>query len=252
MNLVQKLPLGLALATCIMMSSCSQEDVAQPQKNKMENGFSSERGGGPLQGVPQIPATDASPGHNVFATGWIRAINASPDDLELYAAGTSTKTHLWGDQSYPWTKPLLQPSGYNSNKTNNFVTIMAQSKVINGSATNSKAISKIKNLKVGKKYAVTISVASTVYLRNGEPTQYAPAAMIQIPGTIGVNWGITKFDLNGKQAEWVTKTIVFEAQDIEAQVFFASYFDEQYTDSHDKYLTYMHAFVAENAIVEIP
>ncbi|MDR6808606.1 hypothetical protein J2Y45_005818 [Dyadobacter sp. BE34] len=65
---------------------------------------------------------------------------------------------------------------------------------------------------------------------------------------------MTPFDLRGKQAEWVTKTITFIAQGTEETATFLQYvnMEPQFYSTHDKYLTYMHAFVGDNAIVEIP
>jgi hypothetical protein len=250
MNLVQKLPISLALAGCMMISSCSQEDVqvAQPEKGKTENSFSNERG--VLQALPKIPTTDGPAGNNIFAAGWAKIITSSPDDPQKYQAGTSSKMQLWGDQNFPWTKPLLNPPGANNNNQNNFVTIMTQKDVLGNFENTTEATTKIKNLTPGKKYAVTISVATTICIINGQPTQYANGAMIEIPGTVGWSNG-TGFDIINKKAEWVTKTIIFEAQSSEVPVTFKS-------DTHwfgvppCKHLAYLHAFVDKDAIVEVP
>lgn len=53
MTLIQKLPVGLSLAACMMMSSCSQEDVQVAQPEKVENGFNTERGVG-LQAMVEV------------------------------------------------------------------------------------------------------------------------------------------------------------------------------------------------------
>lgn len=252
MKLVQKLPIGLALAACMLMSSCSQEDVALPENGKTENRFNNHRGGGPLQGLPQIPTTDGTAGNHVFAPGWAKVTNVSPDDPVKQATGTSTKTHLWGDQNFSWTKPLLNPPGASNNDANNFVTVMNQKDLLGGFSSGSSAKSTIKQLKPGKKYAVTISVASTVCIKNGEPTQYAPSATIFIPGTIGGNYSATEFNLGEKQAEWVTKTIVFEAQSTEAEILFSNFPGNWFFQNNSKYFFYAHVFVGKNAIVEVP
>ncbi|OJV18048.1 MAG: hypothetical protein BGO21_14645 [Dyadobacter sp. 50-39] len=234
----------------MMMSSCSQEDVQVAQHEKVENGFNNERGGG-LEGLPTISKTDGTPGIYITRPDWTIL---QPNGIA--EGGTSTKSYLWGNPSFPWTKPLVNAPGANNNDANNFVTFLAQYKVLSPDYTDSRASVKLKHLKPGKKYDVTLSLASSVHLRNGEPTDYAPGARVQIPGTISQNAGsgVTVFDLRGKQAEWVTKTITFVAQDTEQSIYIFNYLnlDPQFVSSHDKYIAYMHVFVGEKAIVEVP
>jgi len=251
MTLIQKLPIGLALAACVMMSSCSEEDVAQPEKSRMENGFSNERGGSGLQAVATIPTTDGPAGINIFAPGWEKIVTSYPDDPQINQAGTSTKNYLWGDPNLVWTKPLLNAPGANNNNTNNFVTIFTQKDVIGNFENVSEARTKIKNLTVGKKYAVTISVASTIYVRNGQPTQYLNNAEIEIPGMISGWQNKKQYDLHTKKAEWVTHTIIFAAQSSEVPVTFRTNVVWNGTPPW-KHLAYAHAFVDTDAIVEVP
>ncbi|MDR6808607.1 hypothetical protein J2Y45_005819 [Dyadobacter sp. BE34] len=175
MTLIQKFPLGLALATCMIMSSCSKDDVQVAQPEKVASGFNNERGGG-LQGLPTIPTTDGTAGINMLVADWSFSQQGNPVEV-----GTSTKTHLWGDSNFPWTKPFLNPPGANNNNPNNFVTIMSQENVLanDDKITTSFATAKIKHLKPGKKYALTVSVASSICIRNGEPTVYSPAPVFK-------------------------------------------------------------------------
>lgn len=256
MKLVQKLPLGLALAACMMMSSCSQEDVQveQLQVEKKDIGLDANRG---IAAAPYLPTTSGPAGNNTFAPGWQKKMEFNPlDPVEpiVRPTGTSTTTGLWGDPSFPWTKPLSVPPGSTLGETNNFVTFITQQNVLSPYASNSKVISTIKNLTPGKKYAVTVSVASTICTINGEQTQYAKAASVHIIGTLtpAYNNVHTVFDLTDKQAEWVTKTIVFEAQSSEVEVYFERWFSQGYYPSSDKYLWYMHGFVGKNDVVEVP
>lgn len=237
----------------MMMSSCSKEDVAEPEKGRMENGFSNERGGG-LQSLPKVATTDAPAGNNAFATGWEKKIEWYVDHLIVRPAGTSTKTHLWGDQNSPWTKPFLNPPGATIGNENNFVTLIQQNNVLCDYPSDSKVKSTIKNLKPGKKYAITVSMASSVCLKNGEPTQYAKAASFHLPNTVStaVNEAHTVFDLTGKEAEWVTKTITFEAKSSEVEVYFSRWIGAPFYQPDGTFLSYIHGFIGENAVVEVP
>lgn len=238
MKLVQKLPMGLALAACMMMSSCSQEDVAQPEKGRIENGFSSKRGGGPLQGVPQIPTTSGSAGDNIFAKGWEKYVHTIPDNLEKYATGTSTASHLWGNASFPWLKPLSLFAGCN------FVTFMSQKGHIDFNSY-SKVQTTLKNLKPGKQYAVKLYASSTVRMLNGQPTQYALGVNVSFPG------GNEDINLIGKEAEWVSKTITFTATASEESFFFRTSMNDQFFNSQNKFFQYAHILVPQDAITEL-
>lgn len=129
---------------------------------------------------------------------------------------------------------------------------MAQRHVLTaGGGTSSKVTTKILNLEPGKKYMVTFKLASTIRLKNGQPTQYAPGAYIDIPGTIGgFTASTTLVDLAGKEAEWVTKTIAFQAQDTEAEVIVAPNMLKNGVLFQDTYLSYLHVFIPQNAVIE--
>jgi hypothetical protein len=245
MTLIQKLPLGMTLAACMLMSSCSQEDVqmAQPLNEQTKMGFNSARLGDEL---PKIPVTNGTTGNNSFASGWKKLVNTVPDDPQIYQTGTSSLTHLWGDQTLPWLKPLPLPAINGGN----IVTFMRQRNVVNPAATVSSQVGTIiKNLKPGKKYAVTIFVASTITMINGAPTQYAPKVDVELTGVAGASQH-TFFDLDGKEAEWVSKTIVFEAAATEVPVSVSCLTNSQFYNS-GKFLHYAHVFVAQNAVTEV-
>lgn len=256
MNLVQKLPVGLAVACCMMMSSCSQEDVqvAQSKMESVATGPNAERG---IAATPNLPTTNGPAGNNIFASGWQKKMEFNPFDPEesiVRPTGTSTQTALWGDQNFPWIKPLPIPPGSNLGNGNNFVTFITQSNVLSSYGSNSKVTSTIKNLTPGKKYAVTVSMATSSCTINGQPTGYAKAAAVHILGTISpcVNGVNTVFDFTEKESIWVTKTITFEAQDSEVTIYFQRWFNEGYYPTSDQYLWFMHGFVGKNAVVEVP
>lgn len=251
MTLIQKLPLGLALAACMMMSSCSQEDV-QPPYTETENSLTDANskvnalaGGGVLAQPASIPITEGKKGVEVFPTGWNKVIEVAPDGLPAYAAGTSSLTHLWGDPLLPWTVPLSSPA----NNANSVVTFLKQKNVFSDNGSQSTVTSKIKNLISGKKYAVTLSFATTIVSYHGEPTQYAQNIHVNISsGTVGVDEYV---DLVGKEATWVTKTIVFEAKGTEATIQMYALTSQSYYNSHEKFLQYAHVYVGNNAVQKL-
>lgn len=229
-----------------MMSSCSQEDVqvAEPHIEgiKVSAGLK-------VAAAPSIPTTGGWPGDHVFAPGWEKVIVTVPDDKQFYSAGTSTKTHLWGNPYMPWIKPLPQLLPNNGNNIGNFITFMGQKS--NGTSTAVEVVTKIKNLVPGKKYAVTFFLSSTSRLKNGQPTDYAQSVSITIAGMIQQNPGsLNLVDLKGKEAEWVSKTVKFEAQSTETNVFFQTCVSQQYYNSHAQYFHYANVFVPQNAVIE--
>lgn len=248
MRLVQKLPLGLALAACMMMSSCSQEDVAEPEKEKIGNSFSSAHGIPYI--IPYIPTTNGPAGDNQFAPGWSKdIIYSGPDELVKYATGTSTVTHLWGNPSAPWVTPLLAPLP-NADK---IITTMYQKNVLGPGGTHSQVKTTIKNLKAGHKYAVTIFGASTIRVIHGQSTQYAKAIGVEISNAVPVNPAstIAMIDLDGKECEWVSKTITFEAKGSEAVLRAYCTSTAAYNDSQQSFYHYGHIYVGPDAVKEI-
>lgn len=251
MKLVQKLPLGLAIAACMMMSSCSHEEVQSPlpQTESASTDASSKvnalAGGGVLAQPASIPITEGKKGVEVFPTGWNKVIEVAPDGSPAYAAGTSSFTHLWGDALRPWVVPLSSPA----NNANSVVTFQKQKKIFSDNGSRSTVTSKIKNLIPGKKYAVTLSFATTILNIHGELTQYAQRVTVNVSsGAVGVDEYV---DLVGKEATWVTKTIVFEAKDTEATIQMYASTSQSYYDSHEKFLQYAHVYVGNNAVQKL-
>lgn len=243
--------MGLVLAACMMMSSCSPDDVAKPypQTESSLTDVSSKvnalPGGGVLAQPASIPITEGKKGVEVFPTGWSKVINVTPDGLPAYAAGTSSLTHLWGDPLLPWAVPLSSPAI----NANSIVTFQKQKNVFTNGGTRSTVKSKIKNLIAGKKYAVTLLFATTIVSYHGDPTQYAQNIHVNISsGLVGVG---EEVDLVGKEATWVTKTIVFEAKDTEAIIQMYATTSQDYYDSHEKFLQFAHVYVGNNAVLKL-
>lgn len=242
MNLVQKLPIGLALAACMMMSSCSQEDMAQPEQEKVSNGFSSAHG---ISTVAIFPSTFGNKGSNSLPTGWLDYNNPTPYDPAGHAIGTSSLTHLWGDPSKPWLKPLSQPTL----NAASILTITQQTDFTVAKGTHSRVYATIKNLTPGKKYSIKLYGATTIAALNGKTTQYGQTIDIFFDNT--VNKGHTKIDLDQKEAEWVDVTIPFEATSDEVRVFISPFVTPSYYQSHPKYYHYLHIYVDENSLKQL-
>ncbi|MGX5853491.1 hypothetical protein ACWKW6_07595 [Dyadobacter jiangsuensis] len=243
MTLIQKLPLGLALAACMMMSSCSQEDVqvAGPEAYKAVT-LSKLK----VASTPVIETTNGPAGNNVFASGWLKLVTFIPDNLKWFAAGTSSLTHLWGNQSLPWFKPLAPPA---QNATG-IITFTQQKNFVVANGTMSQVYTYIKNLTPGKKYAVKVYGATTIAALNGKTTQYGNGIMFQLEGTTDPGFHV-EIDLQQKQAEWVGKTIVFEALQDQVLVRISPNSSNSYFQSTPKFYHFLHVFVGSDAIKEL-
>lgn len=234
----------------MMMSSCSQENIeSQPHTENLLIDANSKAnvlaGSGVLGQLPSIPVTDGSQGVEIFPTGWSKVVNVVPDGLPEWAAGTSSLTHLWGSAVLPWVTPLGSPDG----NANSIVTFQRQKNVIISGGTQSFVSTKIKNLIPGKKYAVTFSFATTILSSHGESTQYAQSISVNIPGSLGGN--TQEVDMVGKEAAWVSKSIVFIAQSTEANVNINISLSQNYYESHDSFLQYAHVYVGKNAVQKL-
>lgn len=243
MNLVQKLSIGLTLAYCMMMSSCSQEDVqvARPQAEKPNMASNLK-----VASTPTIETTNGPTGINVFASGWAKLVTFIPDNLKWFAAGTSSLTHVWGNQSLPWLKPLPQPC----QNPGSIVTFTQQKNFVVANGTMSHVYTYIKNLTPGKKYAVKIYGATTIASLDGKTTQYGNGIIFQLEGTTDPGFH-SEIDLQQKQAEWVSKTIIFEAQQDEVLVKISPNSSNAYFQSTPKFYHYVHVFVGSDAIKEL-
>jgi hypothetical protein len=248
MNLIQKLPIGLSLACLMFMSSCSKEDGLTPEP-QMEsvNGHSGLRGGGgPMLYLPYFASTKGSTGLNVYPLDWERSnVPHGPASLQELPTGTSNLTHLWGNPSLPWKKNL--PTISNANSVVNFGSIVTattyRSNVSNGN--NSAAGTKITNLKAGKKYEITFYVASTVcsVKQNAFKPSYAKSIFVAVSNVN--NPHLESFDMVGKEAEWVKRTITIDAISSEMTISFHALITEKGEYS------YAHMFVDKNAIKQV-
>lgn len=250
MNLVKQLPIGLGFACLMMMSSCSNEDVLAPEPVKNEKTDASMRGIPPiLTAIPHIAPTYGPAGSNVYPAGWQRS-NSTSNDLVGLPTGTSTLTHLFGNEGLPWQKPL--PPIPNAPNANSFLTISSNSKkgvfFSDDAALANKRSSvetKVKNLKPGKMYEITYYVASTICkLKQNNYTPTLPW-LIRLDW-IGANGQTNALTVNADtEAVWFPYTITFEAVTNEQILNFTAF-----TDSDSKF-TYAHIFVDQNSIKEV-
>ena len=160
MNLVQKLQIGLGLA-CMMLSSCSKEDVQTPLplvNETTEHSGLRDGGNGMEQLKPYFAPTIGQPGFNWYPTDWERNIG-SPDNLIELPTGTSNLTNLWGNPLAPWVKPLPTIPGVIDMRS--MLTVITFRDPYNSRKSIVKT--KIKNLKSGKKYAVSFFVAGSLH-----------------------------------------------------------------------------------------
>lgn len=241
MTLIQKLPLGLALAACMIMSSCSKEDVQapKPQTEKVTAELSPHRGVSP---APYIPTTNGSTGNNTFAPGWAKWITHSPDNPVQYATGTSSTAYLWGNPSLPWIKPLFTPF----ENGGNIITFMTQRSVYTANSSTASAVyTKIKNLTPGKKYSLKIYGAATAL----DTTQYGSDIFVEISNTPADD--TETIDLQQIEGQWVAKTIVFEATSEEALVRISGKIPNGYVQAHPKFYHFLHVFIGTNAVKEL-
>lgn len=246
MTLIQKLPLGLALAGCMFLSSCSQEEMqmAKPQSNESAISPNPNRG---IPLGPEFPTTNGPTGENVYPLGWSRWQSGIPSGIPEYEypSGTSSLTHLWGDQSKPWIKLLPQPTPSATG-----VVTFTMIKNVLGNIANATVYTKLKNLTPGQKYSVKIYGASSIaYLSNGYSHEYGRGISIE-----AINGGAslsTILDLTGKEAEWATASLVFTAASNEVTLKCSGYANDQYIQSHPEFYHQLNVYADKHSIKEV-
>jgi hypothetical protein len=239
MNLVQKVSVGLSLASLMMMSSCSSNDVQAPQP-EMGNRRSEANLRGGLVVLPYIAPTNGPTGYDVYPNGWARISLPNSPVVATAPTGVSSLTKAFGNPGlgYSWTKPLPQiPSAPGANSILTFST----------TATNFSQIEKrsivqttIKNLQVGQKYSVEYYGATT--------TISSPVAGQGYAKGITVSLGypsISKYlDLSGKEAEWIKGNFSFTALAPETTIDFSAI-------SEGGNFAYAHIYVDASSIKKV-
>ncbi|MEO6286608.1 MAG: hypothetical protein ABIN80_24680 [Dyadobacter sp.] len=241
MKLVQKLPVALAVACVMMMSSCSKEDVQTPEpKVESVNVHSSLRGAGGVIALPQFPSTFGATGVDIYPTSWERAIypgNASwpgTPSVAAFPTGVSNRTHAFGI-AHQWVKPL--PAIPSAPGANSFVTFVTNSSEFDV-AKRADVEAKIKHLVVGQKYSIEFYVATTSIGVSGSGYAKRIIAQVAYPNYF------VDINLTGKKAEWVKASFVFKAR-YQEETFSVAAASENNT------FAYAHIFVDQNSIKKV-
>jgi hypothetical protein len=249
MKLVQKLMVSLTLACVMLMTSCSKHDALtpEPKMESMNEHSNLKEGPGPVVIIPpHFPSTKGSTGLNVYPPDWERSTSLSgPVSSKELPTGTSNLSHLWGNPTLPWVKSLPAiPNAYSIVNFGSIVTTSTyQNNVSNGE--NSAAKAKITNLKPGKKYEISFYVASTIcsFSQNTYKSSYASIIHVHLSNlAFPINYYI---NVEGKQAEWVKKTMTFDAINTEISISFDASVLEK------KGYGYAHMFVDKDAIKQL-
>jgi hypothetical protein len=249
MKLVQKLPMGLSLACVMFMSSCSKEDVqvAEPQVES-QNNSSSLRSLDGISALPKFSGTIGATGLNIYPTDWQRK-NTSIPDLLAFPSGTSSFTHMWGDPKLPWLQALPPlPTGQASGSVVTFTssTNIERTDPYKGQiGGQSRVAAKIKYMKPGKKYEITMYAASTIpkvqQLHASRTVAYSNKIRIGLDlGAIAYG-----YEIHMTQNLWTAKTITFVAKGTEGEINFRA------EAAKESEYVYANVFVDKNSIKEV-
>jgi hypothetical protein len=253
MKLTQTLSIALCVVGALTFSSCSKEDVQtpQPQAGNVNEHSGAKTDAGEQAFLPEFPNTIASEVNwNLFPKDWQREAML-PANITGLPAGSSTLTSLWGHQmgwsvttDPHWVKPL--PPISNNQIANSMVTITTFAKELDELAGKGGASTMLRNLKVGKTYTLTFYLATTTVSDMGVGSESACAKMaeVKIYNMDGTHTS-THYPFNGKEGEWLKKTITFKAKADKAKFYFSGL-----APLGDKY-SYIHMFVDNNSIKEL-
>jgi hypothetical protein len=228
MKLVQKLPIGLAIA-CMMFSSCSKEDVQTPTP-KAESTNTSSNLKVEATGAPFISSTKWNTGINILPPNWDRNVVGYSSNQVSFPAGVSDIYRLWGNLSNPFVQSLsLIPGATN---IGSFITVTTKGTASN--AAKSSVKTKIRNLTPGKKYALTVYVSSTLPKGvPGEPSPtFAKKCLLKLSSAAASQDVVV--DLTNYKFCWVQKIITFTATSTQMDFAFSASpeFPGQYACAH--------------------
>jgi hypothetical protein len=235
MKLVQKLPIALAIACAMMMSSCSKEDVQSPAP-KVESATT----GSNLKvdaSTPYMATTKGAMGMNILPMNWSRNLVGYSGNTASYPTGVSCITKLFGNPSTPFAHSLsLIP--WASNITT-FITVTTSGTW--GNASKSSVKTKISNLTIGKKYALTVYVSSTLPTGTGNVSvKYAKSCSLIIGNQAAAQE--TVVDLTSYKYCWVEKIVTFTATSSQMDFAFSA------TPPMPGQYSYANLLIAENAV----
>jgi hypothetical protein len=238
MKLVQKLPIGLGIV-CMMLSSCSKEDVQTPvPKAESVNTSSNLKVDA---AAPSISSTKGYAGINILPANWGRNAVGYSNNQVAYPTGVSNIKNLWGDPSTPFEQSLsLIPWAPN---ITSFITVTTTGTWNNASKSSVKT--KIQNLTIGKKYSLTVYVSSS--LPKGvsgvaSPT-FAKTGLLSVRSAAGFQKA--NVDLTSYKNCWVQKIFTFTASSSQMDFAFSASpaLPGQYSCAH--------LLVTDNAIKQV-
>lgn len=250
MNLVQKLPIGISLACVMMMSSCSKEDGLAPEPKTdgvtAHSNLKEVTGPGPVViTAGSFPSTNGPTGINIYPQNWGRSSTSGSNDVLAFPTGTSSLTHLWGDNNIPWVKPLQVIPG--AQDPGSIVTVTTGTNLFTEfKEKSSVAKTTIKYLVPGKTYSITMYVANSI---PKTPIAGKPIPVYANGVGMTMDFGYFAFgelfDLTGSNAVWVKKVIPFYAHHQEAEFRF------WVVSSEKNGYSYGHIFVDKNSIKKL-
>jgi hypothetical protein len=234
MKLVQKLPIAMAIACAMMMSSCSKEDVQLPAP-KVESATT----GSNLKvdaSTPYMASTKWDLGMDILPMNWSRNLVGYSSNTASYPTGVSSLKELWGDPATPFEQGLVMP---NAAKLNTFITVTTSGTWSNASKSSVKT--KISNLTIGKKYALTVYVSSTLPKGTGNASvKYAKSCSIILGNQAAAQE--TVVDLTSYKYCWVQKIVTFKATSSQMDFAFSA------TPPLPGQYSYAHLLIGENAV----
>ncbi|TLV00280.1 hypothetical protein [Dyadobacter luticola] len=239
MNLTQKLPAALGLACLMMISSCSKNEVQTPEPKA---DHLNENSNLKTESLYFSSPTKSTVGENKLPANWQRttALGFSQNQT-LYPVGVSNLVSLWGKPTIPWVQNLCTIPGLST--TNTFVTITTSGMYNHG--TMSSVTTKIKSLTAGKKYALTVWVATTVPKAGttNRISTFAKTAMFSVRS--GNTFYDGSVDFTSFKNTWVEKTLTFTAPGPEMDfIFFAA------PENPGQY-SYAHILMPDNAVKQL-
>ena len=214
MSLVQKLPIGLGLACLMMMSSCSKEDALAPQQEMSKENSDANARNGVIVKLPYAPPTIGSVGLDIYPEHWGRKVYPSSPSLSSLPTGTSTLTHLWGDQAQEWETPL--PSIPFVNDVNSILTVTTKTNDFEDNYKQAIVETKISNLEPNNTYTLEYYVATTK--PKGSLDGYATGTSVGAFGPSAYNFNYQ--DLSLIPGLWKKATLVFQATSTESILIF--------------------------------
>ncbi|MEO6286609.1 MAG: hypothetical protein ABIN80_24685 [Dyadobacter sp.] len=234
MKLVQKLPVALAVACVMMMSSCSKEDVQTPEPKVESANMNSN-----LKvdaSTPFMSSTKGYLGIDILPANWSRNLAGYSSNTMSYPTGVSSMKNLWGDPSTPFVQSLsLIPWAADMST---FITVTTSG---TWNTSKSSLKTKINNLLIGKKYALTVYVSSTIPEGTGKASlKYAKSCLLSVASQAGSQE--TVVDLTSYKYCWVQKIVTFTATSSQMDFAFSA------TPPMTGQYSYAHLLIADNAV----